>query len=452
MRLFRTTRFRLTAIYALAFLLSTATLGVSLYFAVGREISREFDERIAEESGALRRQFAISGTEKLKRIIDARAAEIGSMEFGVFDLKGKRLAGVGVLRADAEGRPIVGWTQSPEVDTDEPLEGEKEDVRALVVKLPDGSLLLVGDERRLPDKAMAAILFAFGWASAAALALALIGGVWSSAQFLKSIAKMRAAARDIMRGDWSRRIDLSGFDDDLATLGRSFNRLFERIEKLLLANKHVSMDIAHDLRKPLARTLRRLESALQDDVGSAKTEAAVSGAMTDIEGVLDLFDALLRIGRIEAGARRSAFRPLNLAEIARETVDAFQPSAEANGRKLLARLQVPLALTGDRDLLVQMIANLLDNALRHTPVGTTIEVTTIGETLVVADDGPGVPEKELAAIFHRFHRGPTSTPGSGLGLSLVAAIAEMHDLEYGAFNNRPGLRIVIRKTRERDSP
>jgi signal transduction histidine kinase len=99
-----------------------------------------------------------------------------------------------------------------------------------------------------------------------------------------------------------------------------------------------------------------------------------------------------------------------------------------------------------------MIANLLDNALRHTPVGTTIEVTTIGETLVVADDGPGVPEKELAAIFHRFHRGPTSTPGSGLGLSLVAAIAEMHDLEYGAFNNRPGLRIVIRKTRERDSP
>ena len=145
MRLFRTTRFRLTAIYALAFLLSTATLGVSLYFAVGREISREFDERIAEESGALRRQFAISGTEKLKRIIDARAAEIGSMEFGVFDLKGKRLAGVGVLRADAEGRPIVGWTQSPDVDTDEPLEGEKEDVRALVVKLPDGSLLLVGD-------------------------------------------------------------------------------------------------------------------------------------------------------------------------------------------------------------------------------------------------------------------------------------------------------------------
>jgi signal transduction histidine kinase len=198
-----------------------------------------------------------------------------------------------------------------------------------------------------------------------------------------------------------------------------------------------------------------LESALQGDVASEKREAAVSGAIADIEGVLDLFDALLRIGRIEAGARRSAFRPIDLAEIAGEAVDAFQPSAEEGGRRLLARLEAPFALSGDRDLLVQMIANLLDNALRHTPQGTTIEVSTgvdaSGASLVVADDGPGVPEKELPAIFHRFHRGPTSAPGSGLGLSLVAAIAEMHDLEYRAVNNRPGLKIVIRKTEEPDS-
>jgi signal transduction histidine kinase len=449
-RLFRTSSFRLTAIFALAFLLSTATLGVSLYIAVGREISREFDERITEESDALQRLFSDSGVQKLAKIIDARATEIGSMEYGLFGFDGKRLAGVGALRNDAGGKPILGWTQSPEVESDEPPEGEKENVRALIVKLADGSMLLVGDERRLPDKAMAAILFAFGWASAAALALALIGGIWSSAQFLKSIANMRAAAHAIMRGDWSRRIDLSGFDDDFATLGRSFNRLFERIEKLLLANKHVSMDLAHDLRKPLARTLRRLEAALQHGVAAKSREAAVSGAMADIEGVLDLFDALLRIGRVEAGARRSAFRPLNLAEIAREAVEAFQPSAEEGGRVLEARLEAPFALSGDRDLLMQMIANLLDNALRHTPVGTTIEVRTSPDSLVVADDGPGVPEKDLAAIFHRFHRGPTSAPGSGLGLSLVAAIAEMHDLECGAFDNRPGLNIVIRRTVEVD--
>ena len=450
MSLFRTTRFRLTALYALAFLISTFTLGVSLYFAVDKEISSEFDERIVEESVALQRLFAKSGPRKLADVLEARATEIGSTEYGSFDAQGRRLAGVGTLNRSADGKPLLGWTLSPEVDADEPPEGEKENVRALVVKLADNSLLLVGDERRLPNKAMAAILFAFGWASAAALALALIGGIWSSAQFLTSVANMRAAARDIMRGDWSRRIDLEGFDDDLATLGRAFNRLFERIEKLLLANKHVSMDIAHDLRKPLARILRRLESTRQDEAASEKGRAALSGAIADIEGVLEIFDALLRIGRIEAGARRSAFRPLNLAEIASEAVEAFEPSAEESGRKLLARLEAPFALSGDRDLLVQMIANLLDNALRHTPVGTTIEVSTSGESLVVADNGPGVTEKELAAIFHRFHRGPTSAPGSGLGLSLVAAIADMHDLEYAAFDNRPGLKIVIRGSAERD--
>ena len=137
-----------------------------------------------------------------------------------------------------------------------------------------------------------------------------------------------------MAGDWSRRIPLSPVDDDLTALARTFNRLFDRIEKLLIANKQVSADIAHDLRKPLASMLRRLEAARDGDASPESVSAAIDAAIAEIEGVLETFNALLRIGQVEAGARRAAFRPLDLAEVAREVVEAFQPAAEEEGKTL----------------------------------------------------------------------------------------------------------------------
>ena len=252
-----------------------------------------------------------------------------------------------------------------------------------------------------------------------------------------------------MAGDWSRRIPLSAVDDDLTSLARSFNRLFDRIERLLIANKHVSADIAHDLRKPLASMLRRLEAARAGDASPDAVRADIDGAIEDIGGVLETFDALLRIGQIEAGARRAAFRPLDLAEVAREVVEAYEPAAEEERKTLVARLDGPLPISGDRELLVQMIANLLDNALRHTPPGVRVEVsgrcTARGVELSVADGGRGVPPAELTAIFQPLYRAEASraSPGTGLGLSLVAAIAELHGFECSASDNRPGLRIRL---------
>jgi signal transduction histidine kinase len=165
--------------------------------------------------------------------------------------------------------------------------------------------------------------------------------------------------------------------------------------------------------------------------------------------VLETFAALLRIGQIEAGARRAAFRPLNLAEIARETVEAFQPAAEEQGKGLHPRLGSELPISGDKELLTQMIANLLDNALRHTSKGVRIEVvgkrTPRGVSLAVADDGAGVTPRELETIFQRFYRADAAraSAGSGLGLSLVAAIAELHGLECRASDNGPGLRVTL---------
>jgi signal transduction histidine kinase len=252
-----------------------------------------------------------------------------------------------------------------------------------------------------------------------------------------------------MAGDWSRRIPLTPIDDDLSALARTFNRLFGRIEKLLLANKHISADIAHDLRKPLASVLRRLEGARAQGADLEAVRSAVKAAIAEIENLLETFNALLRIAQVEAGARRAGFRPRDLAEIAREVVEAFQPAAEDEGKTLALRLDEPLPISGDKELLAQMIANLIDNAVRHTPKGVRVEVAGEripgGMRLSVADDGPGVDSRELKVIFERFYRADAarSTPGSGLGLNLVAAIADLHGLECSASDNRPGLRVTL---------
>jgi signal transduction histidine kinase len=314
--------------------------------------------------------------------------------------------------------------------------------------LPDRSSLIVGDELRRPDAVMRDILWVFGWSIASMVGLGVAGGLWLSAQFLRRIDTMRIAAQGMMAGDWSRRIPSSAINDDLSSLAETFNRLFDRIEKLMLANKHVSADIAHDLRKPLARTLRRLEAARDDQ--APHSAAAFETAIVDIEGVLETFNALLRIGQIEAGARRAAFKPVDLAMIVRNVVEAFQPAAEQEGKLLVVRLDSSLPMQGDKDLLSQMVANLVDNALRHTQSGVGIEVAgkltaSGGLRLSVSDNGPGVANRELNSIFQRFYRAESArqTAGTGLGLSLVAAIAELHGLNSFASDNGPGLRIEI---------
>ena len=203
--------------------------------------------------------------------------------------------------------------------------------------LADGSILIVGDEQRRTDTAFRGILSAFAWAVGATIALGVAGGLWLSAQFLRRVDAMRLAAHGIMAGDWGRRIPLSSVNDDLSALARTFNRLFDRIEKLLLANKHVSADIAHDLRKPLAHILRRLEEARLSDVPSDAVRTAIDGSIAEIEGVLETFDALLRIGQIEAGARRAAFKPIDLAEITRDARSRAFPSLHRRRRGPNAR-------------------------------------------------------------------------------------------------------------------
>jgi signal transduction histidine kinase len=443
-RLLRSISFRLATIYLALFVASALALGAFIYVSVRREILADFDDRIVEETGALRDAFNEGGRGRLAQAIESRGPR-PSFAYDLIGPDGRRVTG----NLTPATLAVSGWIEARETEAGAPPEAKPEIDRALVTPLPDGSTLIVGDEESRLNDILRGVLSAFGWAVAATLALGTIGGLWLSAEFLRRIDSMRVTARRLMAGDWSRRIPLSTVDDDLTSLARTFNRLFDRIEKLLIANRQVSADIAHDLRKPLAAMLRRLEAARAGDASPETVSTAIEGAIADIGGVLETFNALLRISQIESGARRAAFRPLDLAEVAREVVEAFQPAAEEEGKSLVARLDTALPMAGDRELLIQMIANLLDNALRHTQTGVRVQVsgqrTARGVSLTVVDDGPGVAQAELAAIFQPLYRAEQArtSPGTGLGLSLVAAVAELHGFECAASDNRPGLRITL---------
>lgn len=424
-------------------------LAGEVYFAVGEEIVREVDGRVAEETARFTSEFQKNGLARLAEHIRARQAAGAPLDYWLEDSAGRSLAGGSLSLKAADGAYHEGWTTKlakTEYKGDEPDFSVE---RALVTKLGDGSFLVVGDELGDVEKVRHAVLVAFGWALAATVLVGACGGLFLSAVFLRPIDAMITTAREIEAGDLGKRIPLAKGGADLQRLADAFNRMLDRIATLIDANKQVSSAIAHDLRKPLARVLRGLEQARTGPAGIAEYEKAVDVASTDIHGVLETFNALLRIAQIESGSRRANFRDIDLAAIALEVAEAFRPAATDEGKTLSLDLDTRLPIVGDRELLTQLAANLIDNAIRHTPHGAHIQVKGVkdeaGARLIVADDGPGVPAAERDRIFGRFYRldNARTTPGDGLGLSLVAAIAELHGAKVSTLDNGPGLKVAV---------
>jgi signal transduction histidine kinase len=448
LRLICTTSFRLTTIYLVVFALSIVILGIVIYFSVGREIVLQIDERVTEETTALRADLAANGLSQLIKDVRARSGAAAALAYRLEDSNGRLLAGNLPPANNANGRYSDGWVQLTKTEG----EGADADVdweRALVTKLDGGVVLLVGDELTGVHEARRAVLVSFAWALVATIALGTFGGLVLSAAFLRRLDGMTKTAQGIIAGDLGQRIPVTRRDDDLARLATTFNQMLDRIGSLLEANKHVSNDIAHDLRSPLARVLRRLETARTHAVSLAEYEGAVDAAVSDINGILETFGALLRIGQIEAGARRGGFKNVDLALIAQDVAETFQPAADDEAKILTINLRTALPIAGDRELLTQLVVNLIDNAIRHTPVGSRIAVCSkrsgLSGQLIVVDSGLGVPAHEQKRIFERFYRVDRSrtTPGDGLGLSLVAAVAELHGAQVAAFDNKPGLKVVL---------
>jgi signal transduction histidine kinase len=323
-----------------------------------------------------------------------------------------------------------------------------------VVDLPDGIRLAVGDDLARIDDVQETVLTAFGWVAALVAALGVGGGVLMSLGFLRRVDAITRTAEAIIAGDLSRRITLRGSGDDLDRLAVTLNRMLDRIGTLMESLRQVSNDIAHDLRTPLSRLSQGLNAARATAGSPAEYERAMDHAIAESEGILETFGALLRIAQIEAGSRRAGFRAIDFAEIVTTVVEALEPVAEDQQHLLRAELPAPGADLpqgiGDRELLVQMLVNLVENALRHTPAGCAVAASLMrmggAVELSVADNGPGVPAAERSRILDRFYRRDASrtASGSGLGLSLVAAVAELHQAELILEDACPGLRVRIR--------
>ena len=448
-KIFRTTSFRLVAIYLGVFTLSVLILGFFVYFSVGAQFETEFDERVTEETHKLLDYARSHDRDQLAERIRFLTGQAGTLDYRLEDRAGRLLAGGLPSIRGKDGGSADGWVEisTPEPETEASSDVEWE--RALVTTLAGGDLLVVGQQLMAVNEARRAVLIAFAWGLAATLVLGAAGGLVISASFLRRLDAMSRAAEGIMAGNLRQRIPEINVNDDLGRLAHTFNRMLGRIEKLIEANRHVSHDIAHDLRKPLARIVRHLEAARANDIGLRNAEQTIDAAIAGVYGVLETFNALLRIAQIETGARQAGFKAVDLSAIAGEVAEAFQPAADDEGKTLTIETSVPISLAGDEELLKQMIANVIDNALRHTPKGTRIDVRSArvagAATLVIGDNGGGAPEAERQRIFERFYRldEARTTPGDGLGLSLVAAVAELHGLKVVAEDNGPGLRIVI---------
>jgi len=331
--------------------------------------------------------------------------------------------------------------------------GDPEDARSKLtgfgLTLSDGSFILVAqDANRLIDM-QHAIVRAFTWAGGLTLLLAIGGGVLVGRNFVRRIDTIGRTSRAIMEGDLSARIPVRGNNDEIDQLVVGLNAMLDRIQQLMEGLRQVTSDIAHDLRTPLGRLRQRLEDARERATSTGEYEAATEAAIAEADGLLDIFSALLRIAQIEAGARKSAFAEVDLSALLGSIADAYAPSAEDAGHKLDAAIDGGVTITGDRQLLAQLFSNLIENALNHTPAGSTVRVvlrrTATGFEARVADNGPGIPEAEREKVFDRFYRLDRSrtTRGSGLGLALVKAIATVHDLSLALKDNDPGLAVVI---------
>lgn len=443
-RILRTTSFRFAALYVLLFAASALVLGLVVFVVAREAMLGQMRARIEAETALLTREYAQDGLAGLAVTVTHRGRGAGALDYRLQDAAGRRLAGeIPAIGAER------GWFDMT-IDEAFREEARPEHLRVHAVTLGDGAVLAIGDDLARVTEVQEAILRAFAAAIGATILLGAAGGLLLSRAFLSRVDAIVRTAEAIIDGDLSRRVQLGGTGDDLDHLAATLNRMLDRIAALMESLKQVSADIAHDLRTPLSRLLQRLEEVRSGPATLGAYEAAIEAAAAEAMGLLDTFAALLRIAQVEGGERRASFRQLDLSQIAETVAEAFLPAVEDERHVLRTAIAPGIALRGDKELLSQALANLIENALRHTPAGTHIHLGLCRDAagqavLCVADDGPGVPAAEQGRVLQRFYRceQSRSSEGNGLGLSLVAAIAELHDARLTLEDAAPGLRVVL---------
>jgi signal transduction histidine kinase len=323
--------------------------------------------------------------------------------------------------------------------------------RALAHRRPSGDLLLIALDLDAQHAFADVLINAFIWGGLVTALIGLAGAAIIGAGAVRRIDGVTRAIQRIVSGDLSERLPTHGRTDDLDRLANVINGMLGEIERLMQEVKGVCDNIAHDLRTPLTRLLAGMERAHRRAGSSADYAVAVEEAILETKAVLNTFAAILRISEVESGARRAGFTDADLSKVVADAVEFYDPVAEAKGVSLIRLMPEgkPAMMRGDPNLLFEAVGNLVDNALKFTPPGGRVTVCgfasagTIG--FEVTDNGPGIPAEEAACVLRRFYRAESSrhTPGSGLGLALVAAVARLHGMDLTISDAKPGCRITI---------
>jgi len=437
-------------------LIAIATFGVIVsalfsyvYLSTSSYVRGRSDRAIMTEYLSLQAAYERSGRDGLIALIGQRIAD-KSFADNVYVLADPSLAPLGGnLKAwPSTVTAARGWT---EFRAGEPLPNATGPplLRAMLETFPGGDRLLVGRDISELDSFTDQIKTAVISVGALLVVLAGLASILVTRRTVGRIEQINATSRAIMQSGLDKRIPLRGSHDEWDRVAENLNLMLDRIETLMGEVKQVSDNVAHDLRTPLTRMRGRLEKAYHGRRIGEDDQSLIGDTITDLDAVLRIFSSITRIAQIETQARKDAFRTVNLVEVAGEVVELYDAAAEQDATRLTVSGDREVLVIGDRDLIFDAIANLVDNAIKHGRAGGQVIVAneTIGGNPVISisDDGPGIPEAEREHVFKRFYRLEHSryTPGNGLGLSLVAAVARLHGARIEMLDNSPGLKLRL---------
>jgi signal transduction histidine kinase len=447
--LLRATTFRLALSYLGIFTVSAIALLALVSWSTSVFIDWQVQETVEAEATGLSEQYRARGIQGLADVIGSRASQDIERRavYLLLAPDGTRIAG-----------NLYGWPDEPDDDTGwvrfiiERVDSENfaTQVLARTYLLPQDHKLLVGRSLHDASRVKSAINRALGWGLALTVLLGIVGGYFTSRHMVTRVEAMSRTARRIFGGDMKSRMKLSGTADEFDRLATSFNEMMDEIERLMESIRTVTDNVAHDLRTPLNRLRSRIDVALLGDADADDLRRVLEETVMEADNLLATFNALLTIGNAEAGERVNSFEPLDLAQLAADVVELYEPLAEEKGVAMTWRPAPAVPLSGDRHLLFQALANLVDNAIKYTPSGGCVSVTVTGDKsageIVVADSGPGIPAEARDLVLDRFVRldHTRTTPGNGLGLSLVKAVARLHGATLSLGDNAPGLLVRLR--------
>ena len=440
--------FRIALLYVLFFLVSTLILFIFIFYTGTRSITEQLDETLEVDKTALAERYSLSGLNGLIRLVNSRVQSQGhDSAYSLISQNQEIIAGnlanwpeLKIQNGPVEFKTVT----APNGALTSAYRGE-------VIRLPDDYSLLIARSKQRITRAQHKLVNTFTWAAIITLILGLIGGYLLSKRAVRRISSINRLCRNIVDGDISQRLSVAPqVQDDLDDLSVNINSMLDKIEGLMGEIVQVSDNIAHDMRTPLSNLRLKLE-AIQ---GQTNTDEDILEQLNDsiasTDAIIDTFNALLRISKIQSGKKVAQFEALDISELLSDVIELYAPLAEDKQQKLLIDTSKDITIQGDRNLLFQAVSNLLDNAVKYTPrngkISIKLQANEDAVNLSICDNGSGVAEAELEQLCRRFYRvdSSRSLPGNGLGLSLVEAIAALHKATLRFTLNKPsGLCVAL---------